>query len=174
MSQPLPVFIAPLRLCEMRTVLSGELGLDDMDRLAEFLSDQEGEVVLSLSFDEDARGIPFAVMTLDARLRLVCQRCLGPWETRVRREVRLGFTREPGVAELIAEHGYEPVVLERNELKLRDLVEDELLLALPMIPKHEREDCQPRLGSDERHDDESPARENPFAVLAQLKGRKEH
>ncbi len=174
MSRPLPVFIAPLRLCEMRTVLTGELGFDDMDRLAEFLSDQEGEVVLSLSFDEDERGIPFAVMTLDARLRLVCQRCLGPWETRIRREVRLGFTREPGMAERIAEHGYEPVVLARSELKLGDLVEDELLLALPMIPKHEREDCQPRLGGDKGHDDESPARENPFAVLAQLKEHKEH
>jgi len=121
MSQPLPVFIAPLRFCEMRLTLAGTLGLDEMDRLAEFLSDREGEVVLSLSFDEDARGIPFAEMTLDARLRLVCQRCLGPWETHVRREVRLGFTRDPDAAGRIAEHGYEPAVLERNELKLRDL-----------------------------------------------------
>jgi len=174
MSQPLPVFIAPLRFCEMRLTLAGTLGLDEMDRLAEFLSDREGEVVLSLSFDEDARGIPFAEMTLDARLRLVCQRCLGPWETHVRREVRLGFTRDPDAAGRIAEHGYEPAVLERNELKLRDLVEDELLLALPMIPKHEREDCQPYLGGDSERDEDLPARDNPFAVLARLKGRKEH
>ncbi len=174
MSQPLPVFLEPLRFAETRRALAGELSLERMERLAEFLYDQEGGVVLSLSFDRDRQGVAHAQMRLEARLRLVCQRCLGPWETHIQRSVQLAFTREPGEAEYLADLGYEPVVLERNELLLQGLVEDELLLALPMIPRHEARDCQPRMSWGEADADSADAKQdNPFAVLAQLKRRGE-
>ncbi len=166
MSQSLPTFIEPLRFAETRRELSGTLGLDRMDRLAESLYDGEGEVVLSLSFDRDRQGIPYAEAVIEARLRLTCQRCLGPWETRVLREVRLAFTRHEADVQRLAEYGYEPVVMARQQLLLREMVEDELLLALPMIPRHPVE-CRPK--PPEAEEAGTPRRSNPFAILARLK-----
>ncbi len=169
MSQSLPTFIEPLRFAETRRALSGVLGLDRMDRLAESLYDGEGEVVLSLSFDRDRQGIPYAEAVIEARLRLLCQRCLGPWETRVRREVKLAFTRDEADVQRLAEHGYEPVVMARYHVLLRDLVEDELLLALPMIPRHE-EACRSQRDFGGESERDVPRGDNPFAVLSRLKG----
>ncbi len=57
-----------------------------------------------------------------------------------------------------------------DPLDLLALVEDELLLALPIVPLHDPEICQPPVGPDEPEPSEDEVtRSNPFSVLAQLK-----
>ena len=63
-------------------------------------------------------------------------------------------------------------VLEPGEdpLDLRSLIEEELLLALPIVPAHHPEECQQPAGLDEPEPGEDEVtRSNPFSVLAQLK-----
>lgn len=106
------------------------------------------------------------------RLALECQRCLRPVDTPL--EVDRAFRFEPdeqraAQADLDSE---EDVLALTRALDLHALVEDELLLALPLVPRHA--ECQmPRGGQvrDSAFDDaqEEPARPHPFAALAALK-----
>jgi uncharacterized protein len=102
----------------------------------------------------------------NARLSLVCQRCLGPIEEAIAAERHFMFVAgEDTAAELDADSEDDVLALTRS-LDLRDLVEDELLLALPLVPRHDV--CPEPLPM--RHGDvgeeELP---NPFAALAALK-----
>lgn len=104
----------------------------------------------------------------DVRLALCCQRCLAPVEETVALDRALRFVAdEQQAAALDAELEDDVLSLERV-LDLRELVEDELLLALPLVPRHAQ--CPQPLPLS---DDEEPVEEraNPFAVLAGLKGR---
>ncbi|HCP54228.1 MAG TPA: metal-binding protein, partial [Pseudomonas sp.] len=66
--------------------------------------------------------------------------------------------------------GYDVLEVGEYPLDLLALVEDELLLALPIVPLHDPEICQPPVGPDEPEPSEDEVtRSNPFSVLAQLK-----
>jgi uncharacterized protein len=103
----------------------------------------------------------------DVRLALVCQRCLGPVQETVALDRWLRFVSdEQQAAALDAELEDDVLSLERV-MNLRELVEDELLLALPLVPRH-AECPQPLpLPSDELPPEEEAP--HPFAALAQLK-----
>ena len=106
-----------------------------------------------------------------ATVSLECQRCLQPVATPVRLERSFRFMPdEQQAAELDSESDHEVLVLSRN-FDLRELVEDELILALPLVPRHEV--CPVRLtdpsGLARPEGEETPARPNPFAALAVLK-----
>jgi uncharacterized protein len=101
------------------------------------------------------------------RLNLVCQRCLAPVATDVDVDRRLRFVGdEAEAAELDADSDDDVLALARW-MNLRDLVEDELLLALPLVPRHEQ--CPvPLPFVPESEGDEPP--DHPFAALERLKG----
>ncbi len=100
-----------------------------------------------------------------ARLHLVCQRCLEPVAAALDAQRSFRFVEgEAAAAELDAQCEDDVLALTR-ELDLHELVEDELLLCLPLVPKHEQ--CPQPLP--EASDDAGPDRANPFAALAALK-----
>jgi len=102
----------------------------------------------------------------DARLALVCQRCLAPVEAQVHAERSFQFVSgEDAAAQLDADSEDDVLALTRS-LDLRELVEDELLLALPLVPRHEV--CPQPLPMAHGAAEEE-ARANPFAALAALK-----
>jgi uncharacterized protein len=116
-----------------------------------------------------ARGEePQTWLRLDAscRLALQCQRCLQPVATDLvaQRELRFVAGEDPA-AQLDAECDYD-VLASSRALDLHELIEDELLLALPLVPLHEV--ChQPLPFANE----EEAAADHPFAGLAALKRR---
>lgn len=99
--------------------------------------------------------------------RLQCQRCLEPVEVSVEVERSLRFVRgEDQAAALDAESEDDVLALERS-LDLRELVEDELLLALPLVPRHERCPAPWAPSTEAEAPDARPP--SPFAVLESLK-----
>jgi uncharacterized protein len=64
--------------------------------------------------------------------------------------------------------GYEPLLTQDGQLNLADVIEDELILALPVVPLSPAAEQQPRVWGEENEtqDDEQP---NPFAVLKKMK-----
>jgi uncharacterized protein len=104
-----------------------------------------------------------------ARVYRTCQRCLRPVEVALHVDRRLRFVADENLAaELDADSDDDVLVLERA-LDLHDLVEDELLLALPMVPRHDR--CPqplPTPGDEAEPPGEAP---HPFAVLAGWRGK---
>jgi uncharacterized protein len=103
-----------------------------------------------------------------------CQRCLQPFEVPLTLDQRLRFVRGEAEAEALDAELEDDVLALSRSLDLRELVEDELLLALPLVPRHER--CpQPLPMAAEAElpaEGDGAGRANPFAVLQVLKGGK--
>lgn len=151
-----------------RRGFEGRLPLSSMARLRETLVDAEGEVVYSLEFDRDPLQVPYVELRIEARLPLQCQRSLERFLLPVSIVQRLGLLRDDGEAdEAVLPEGYEALFVPADgELRPAELVEDELILAVPVVP------VSPGSESVERDwpvqpDDE--IRANPFSVLAGLK-----
>lgn len=102
---------------------------------------------------------------------LTCQRCLQPYEQALAVDTRVRFVRDEAQAEALDAELEEDVLALPRWLDLRTLIEDELLLALPLVPRHDV--CPKPLpvhAGDERVDDDAATeRPNPFAVLQSLK-----
>ncbi|MBT9096700.1 YceD family protein [Methylovulum psychrotolerans] len=171
----LPEYIEPLHLADKRGALKGQIPLKDLNRLADLLVDDTGSVAIELFFQREGR-LATIEGRLEAVLQLKCQSCLAalPWP--VNSEVKLGIVTSIAQADKLPEI-YEPLMLEGETMPLKELVEDELLLALPAFPKHDYA-CFKPIGFVEDAaankakligDDEPSPRENPFSILANLK-----
>ena len=94
----------------------------------------------------------------------VCQRCLQPFSTLVEIDRSFRFVPTESEAEALDTDSEDDVLALGPSFDLIELIEDELLLAWPLVPRHER--CaQPA------HQADAEPAESPFAVLANLKGR---
>ncbi len=104
---------------------------------------------------------------LDGTLVLPCQRCMKSFELPVSEQFRLIIVRE--AEELEQEFGgYEAVLADPARLDLQPLAEDQSLLALPLVPKHEAEDCDVRVVEAEPEADEPEPTQRPFGNLRDL------
>jgi len=162
MSEHLPEFIDPLALTDKQRQLRGSLPLAKMLRLRDVLLSREGNARFELNFRKEGR-VAAVLGRVEAELELQCQCCLGPLWWRVNNAVRLGIVRSLEEANLLPE-SFEPLLLEDETIPLVDIIQDELLLAIPAIPQHEQ--CGELLA---REGKPGKQRENPFAVLADLK-----
>lgn len=132
----LPERIDPLRLAERGGHLVGTLPLARMTRLSESLSARDGAVSVDLRFQRDGRHRCLLSGAIEASLAVRCQRCLEPMEIAVAADLRLSVVAAGEETEPPA--GYEAIPLGDAAISLLELVEDEILLALPMVPMHEQ------------------------------------
>jgi uncharacterized protein len=159
---------------------TGELGgrwpLRGFDRIAEAVHGEmpptEGdEVVWSARGEQRAkRGTPAQTwlhLKAQACLWLECQRCLQPVETALAIDRWFHFVAGEDAAAQIDADSEDDVLALSRALDLRELVEDELLLALPLVPCHEV--CLAPLLPASEPDDLPQDKANPFAALAALK-----
>lgn len=102
-----------------------------------------------------------------ARVSLVCQRCLGPVETPLDAQRSFLFVANEDIAAELDADSEDDVLAITCSLNLHELVEDELLLSLPLVPRHEV--CPEPLLMSHGEDEEAEPAPNPFAVLAALK-----
>ena len=164
--------VDPIRMAETGRILEGKMMLSRMGRLAEALVYQaEGEVSVSLQFGVDGQGIRFLRARARTELALECQRCLQPMSFPIDSTVQLAIIESQEEAELLPSE-YEPLVIGHEPLYLQDLIEDELLLALPIVPMHPKDQCpagEQEHQADEPDEQEEAAKDNPFAALADLK-----
>jgi uncharacterized protein len=166
MSDGLPQRIDPYRLAEQRRELRGTMSLADMRRIAPLLSSAAGEVQVEMRFGIDERRVHYVRGHVSAALEMTCQRCLGRIGVPVEADFALGVVRSEAEGERLGEE-YEALVAAQGPLALADVVEDELILALPVVALHETE-CAPQA--------EAPApvpaeleRRSPFEALRELK-----
>ncbi len=155
------------RMVAAKRSFEGSLPLSGLERVRDLLLDTGGEVSFALQFDSDPLlKLPYAELRIDAELPLECQRSLQKFLFPVHIVQRLGLIRdEAEEAGLPAE--YEALLVpEDGMLRVLDLVEDELVLAVPAIPMDPRSDAVDR---DWPIPEEELAQTSPFAGLASLK-----
>ena len=177
MSARLPEFVDPWLLAERGRVIAGELDLVRLPRIAEVLHDGQGVVRFELNFGRDAKNRARITGFVRAGLGLECQRCLETVTLPVDSRLDLVVIQVPAEADRIPEE-CEPVLVENGGLSVRDLIEDELLLAIPQVPMHAPEFCSMHSsGKDEQEQKGSREQDdtiNPFAILSSLKTDKKN
>ena len=104
----------------------------------------------------------------EASVPLTCQRCLGPVETPLSVDRWFRFVADEATADAEDEDSEEDVLVFQPAFNLVELIEDELIMALPLVPMHEV--CPTALPTSAGPViEDAPARPNPFAVLQQIK-----
>ncbi len=173
MSERLPEHFEATVLARRGARFSGRLALARMPRLVESLQSPDGEVAVELAFDLDPDGQVVLRGHIEARLQLECQRCLEPMPYELERDFTLGVVSDEASADRLPA-AYDPLVDNGQPVSTLDVVEDELILSLPLVPMHAAGQCTAAVppGTNTKGQDKQPAkpaRENPFAVLADLK-----
>jgi uncharacterized protein len=146
-------------------VESGSLPLSGLPRLQDLLRSNAGSVAYEIRGVRDRQGRLALQIGVSGILCLTCQRCLEALDYAFDAASTLALARSEDEA---AEESMDPDAPERivagPEMPVRDLVEDELLLLVPIAPRHERCDGKPG---------EAPAaqeRKMPFAGLRDMLG----
>ena len=147
------------RLAEDAAVLERVYPLSELPRLQDLLADSRGTLRARFAFSKLAAGRAGATVSVQANPRLVCQRCLQGFELPLTSESEIEFAA--GDAGESIESPREIYLMDDGTVSLRDLAEEELLLALPAIAACSTpEDCGRAPKPEERN--------RPFAVLQDL------
>ena len=102
-------------------------------------------------------------------LPMICQRCLGPADIEVSVDRSFRFVATEAQAQAEDEDAEEDVLALQRDFNLIELIEDELLMAMPVVPRHEVCPIEVKLAvQDPVFEVDSKAKPNPFAVLAKL------
>lgn len=183
----LPKNIDLLRFARDGQSLKGALGLNRFKRLLSDLpeqtfvksisisgvpADESGVVWFELLGQNEVGRLPKVKLKVQAKLALICQRCIQPMWFRINESVLFDVVRSEGA--LSQNPDAEPVDPDEPEqlvtdpaFDVMDLVEDQLILAVPYVPKHESCESAAPVSEDEP---EQP-RVSPFQGLAALKRR---
>lgn len=169
----LPRMLNPFKFAEQHSRLAGELALDVMPRLHDVCHfKQEGVVKFFLAGGIDQQGFCYLKGEVDADIKLQCQRCLQPMDYHVKTEFFLSPVHDEK-EEAKLPLAYEALYLIQPEIEiaLLNIIEDEILLALPLVPKHSAKKCTTKkvLPSSKIEDAQKTKSSHPFAALKKLK-----
>jgi uncharacterized protein len=164
--------------CANGLALSGEWALDQLDRLAEgdAAAARDTPVVWSARFEQ--RPTPGSAperwlrLQVATRVRRECQRCLRPVTMPLSVDRWLRFADDEATAAALDADSDEDVLVASRQFDVRHLAEDELLLALPLVPMHEA--CPDPLPAAQAQAADDEVRAGPFAALAALKRDRTH
>ena len=164
MQKKLPESVDFLKQVEKNASFEGTWPVAGFERLAEAICNDQGEVTARLKFGTRA-GTHCLDGHVQADLELRCERCLDPVKQHIESSFRFGLIASEDEAELLPKE-FEPLLVSDSGLSLVDLVEDELLLSLPLVARHD-EACSEIL---QKHKDDKAQHDThkPFAALKDL------
>ena len=166
---PIPPQVDPRKLADRSATLEGVVSIASFERLSEALADTAGDVSAKLVFGRDERRAAFLHSTLQAEVKMICQRCLETVSLPIRSECHYAIVKPDADLQSLPK-GYDVLEAGEEPLDLLSLIEEEMLLALPIVPAHDPADCQQPVGVTEPEPcEDEVSRSNPFSVLAQLK-----
>lgn len=172
MVKPTPSRFNPDLLARDSTQYSVNIPLGQFSRLRNLLLDDKGEMSAVFRFSR-RKDTVLVAGKLTTTFQLQCQRCLEPMQFDVDEPFELAFAKTESLAQQMPE-GLDPVVLdEHGQIHVVDLFEDELILHLPTVARHDNlSECETEHIQDESTVEqsvgESAERKNPFDVLKNL------
>ncbi len=132
MSRPPDQPLDALGLAATGSVVERDFRIAEFARLADCLARPEGSAKVQVAFRQ-IEGVATGTLQLRATALLICQRCLGPVNRVMESESQLAFVDQDDAA---VPEDCEAIVGDPRRLDLAALVEDELLLSLPLIARH--------------------------------------
>lgn len=167
-TDPLPERVDFRRLAARETSLEGALPVARLSRLVERLLDDSGQVQLEARFDRDESGRYRLQGQLRAALRVRCERCLEPMTRQVDQAFCLAAVWSEDDASHLPE-AYDPWVVGEEPVSLLEMIEEELLLSLPLVNYHDEPCMQGWVKTADEVAGPTGKRENPFEVLESLR-----
>lgn len=144
-------------------------GLDEFPRLADMLAGTGGEAEARFHFLQAATNVVGCELEVRAAVTLRCERCLEPYAEALRSTARLAFVSGGRGTGAVPE-GFEELTMPAGRISLRELVEDELLLSMPLVARHGADDGCTRRASPETGGAGGPETglRRPFSGLKEL------
>ncbi|WP_103044359.1 YceD family protein [Comamonas faecalis] len=144
------------RLADLAQGLHPDLHVDwQADGQVRAVHGMQGQVWLSLQVHAD--------------LPMTCQRCLQAMDVPLQVERQFRFVADEATAEALDSDSEEDLLVLSREFNLRGLIEDELLMALPVVPRHDTCPAPVQMASsDDDFEQANVEKTNPFAALAAL------
>jgi uncharacterized protein len=162
-----PAVIDSLEFARAEQSVSGSLSVAIFQRLDDVLFDSDGEVEYAIRGGRDEHNRPQLELRITGELHLQCQRCLGPLGYLVDVANTLLLVPSGARADVDLEDPDAPDAIEAStELHVAALIEDEVLLSLPLAPRHAEGSCAGRIGT--QGNDEG-RKHSAFAELGALK-----
>ncbi|MBT5330168.1 MAG: hypothetical protein HOL48_00090 [Porticoccaceae bacterium] len=158
--------IDPYKAAKIGALQSLKIAPKAMSRLSEVVKNLE-ETTAELRFFWDEQKRLRVTGQVAAQMDVLCQRCLEPMPLNLEVAVNAAVVwTEEQVTQLSSE--LEPWIGEEERVNAQELLEDELLLALPIMPAHEQQDCEGLSSFTTEPNEEPGERQKPFADLASL------
>jgi uncharacterized protein len=166
MPSELPETIDPMRLAKAGKELSGSYELRQFGRVnASLKDDSKAHVSFKLEFSRDEENQLFSIVgDLQTALPQVCQRCMQPMQHQLSVMIKMAIVRNEAEAEKLPAE-FELYIDTEIPVKLQDFIEDELLLAMPLVSLHEEQECP----AADKFKHVETAKENSFAELKNFK-----
>lgn len=142
----LPIKVNVFHSAKKRLDYIGVYSAEQMTRVAEAVVRIDSHVDLSLSFTLDDQGFIVIKSTVRAKVILLCQRCSSTFPHYIHARYCLSpvVNKKNGSDTWIKTFpsAYDPIdINEFGEIDLLEIVEDEIILSLPIIPIHESKNC---------------------------------
>lgn len=165
----LPKLLDPRKFAQKGIELEGQIPLREMPRVAELVLDQDALVAVKLHFSVDEQRFKLITGTVSAELQLPCQRCLEPAPVSLESSVNLAVAWDEDEAKNFPKR-FDPLIHWEGQTDIYIVIEDEILLNLPMVVYHDHDCIGKTSFGDEEADSGLEEEKNPFQILEQLKG----
>ena len=137
---PIPERVDHRKLANQAGLIEGRLPIQCFHRLGEMLVVREGDVYLRLEFGNGDFGSTRVNGLAATEACLICQNCMQQFRRQVTCDIALQVVSDESKLERMPEVD-DAIVAPDKVIPVADLVEDELILAMPMIPRHEEGQC---------------------------------
>ncbi|MCY4264677.1 MAG: DUF177 domain-containing protein [Gammaproteobacteria bacterium] len=169
----LPVYVNVRQVFSQEAEIGGTVSLDRMLCFRQLLASDRASIHANLSFAKARSGHREISGEVSATADMLCQRCLQPVQLNIRDSIRLALLEsEDQMVDLDPE--WDPWICDGLRLPLAKLVEEQLMLALPIVNVCEDEACivkleyRPAPESDLNFLNQKVATTKPFATLGKL------
>lgn len=196
----LPRHLDPRKFAQQGVEISGDVSLEALERLQLLLASRDSvdkgngkssksQISANLIFGIDEQGIRNVTGLVNANLEMVCQRCLDAATQVLAVSINLGIVWSDEQAANLSK-AWDPWILDEGQTDIYQMIEDELILGLPIVAYHSEECVAHSLYSTDTDIDDSgentttadkenqsaaqetrqTEKPNPFQVLETLKG----
>ncbi len=169
----IPAYVDTRKIFLQQGNISGQLSLERLPRFIKILANEEGSVSTTLNFILNDARQRLISGHLQAKVNVICQRCLKPLAIVLTDDIKLALVKDEDAAKQLASE-LDPWISLDHKLDLAELVEEQLILCMPIVSYHESGECvisrknyvsgAPKDGTEAS----SVSAENPFSVLKSL------
>lgn len=162
--------IDPIEFVNNASVHRDKIALRELMRLRDVLFSDEGALDYQIRGHVDSNGRPSLNLSIKGDVSLICQRCLNSLVHEVAIENDLYLAKNNAEFDRVNENNSIDAILAVPELDVIDLIEEEIILSLPISPSHGDNQCDPyQSGLSKPSVDNTSQSTNPFLALAVLK-----